>query len=327
MGYQGVIGIMAKEDKSSLGECRAVTITCISEIGWHDTDRMLADIKGSGGPDASQWDKPWQADNAAGSASLVEVEQLDGARHKFLLDCGWNEAYMQRRFEETGVDGMLARGEIEFLFLSHEHLDHLWGLQAVLRHCPELPLRVPPNLTEPALAFIRGERPASTRTDPTPLVRHTGPLLVTPPHTPTVLYPGCVAAAFDLPILLGIRGEQSLYFRVRDQGTVCATGCCHQTVTALADYALAHVASESTLYGLYGGLHIAPFGPALSPEQEGMIADLRRFGFRKIAANHCTGAPAIERMIALGYPVVRGSGGQGSASSLMVGNGDRVVFD
>jgi len=318
---------MTKANKESLGACRSVTITCISEVGWHDTDRMLADIKGSGGPDASQWDKPWQAGNAAGSAALIEVELLTGARHKFLLDCGWNEAYMRRRFEETGVDDMLARGEIELLFLSHEHLDHLWGLPAVLRHCPDLPLRVPPGFTEEALAFIRGERSAPTATDTAPPVRHTGRVLVTPPDAPTVLYPGCVAVAFDLPILLGIRGEQSLYFRVRDQGTVCVTGCCHQTVTTLADYALTHIATESTLYGLYGGLHIAPFGPSLSPEQERMIADLQRFGFRKIAANHCTGVPAVERMIALGYPVVRGSGRYGSASPLMLGNGDRVVFD
>ncbi len=315
-----------EEDKKSLGVCRSVTITCISEVGWHDTDRMLADIQGSGGPDASQWDKPWQADNAAGSASLVEVELPDGSRHKFLLDCGWNAAYMQRRFEETGVDAMLARGEIEFLFLSHEHLDHLWGLQAVLRHCPDIPLRVPPSFTEKALAFIRGEHPASTDPD-TPPVLHTGDILVTPPNTPTVLYPGCVAAAFDLPILLGIRGEQSLYFRIQDQGTVCATGCCHQTVTTLADYALTHIASESTLYGLYGGLHIAPFGPTLSPAQEQVIADLGRFGFRKIAANHCTGVPAVERMLALGYPVIPGSGRQDSSSPLMLGNGDKVVFD
>ncbi|KAF0117621.1 MAG: metal-dependent hydrolase beta-lactamase superfamily II [Rhodospirillaceae bacterium] len=145
---------------------------------------------------------------------------------------------MQRRFEETGVAGMLARGEIDFLFLSHEHLDHLWGLQAVLRHRPDISVRVPAGFSETALAFIRGEHAPPTRTEVAPLRPHAGHLLFTPPDTPTVLYPGCVAVAFDLPILLGIRGEQSLYFRVRDKGTVCVTGCCHQTVTTLAEYAL-----------------------------------------------------------------------------------------
>ena len=181
---------MSTPDKNGLGECRSVTITCISETGWHDGARMLADVNGSGGAAASQWNKSWHADNAAGSASLVEVELLDGARHKFLLDCGWDETYMQRRFEETGVAGMLARGEIDFLFLSHEHLDHLWGLQAVLRHRPDISVRVPAGFSETALAFIRGEHAPPTRTEAPPLRPHAGRLLFTLPDTPTVLYPG-----------------------------------------------------------------------------------------------------------------------------------------
>ena len=62
---------MSAMDKVGLGECRSVTITCISETGWYDTRVMLEDIKASGGADANQWDKSWHADNAAGSASLV----------------------------------------------------------------------------------------------------------------------------------------------------------------------------------------------------------------------------------------------------------------
>ena len=318
--------MMPAIDKDALGECQSVTITCISEIGWHDTNQMLADIRAGNGPDASQWDKSWHADNAAGSASLVEVSLLDGERHKFLMDCGWNEAYMGRRFEETGVTHMLENGEIDFLFLSHEHLDHLWGLQAVLRHRPDITVCVPATFSDEALAFIRGERPSPTRADALPTVRHVGRIMTTPVGVPTTLCPGCVAVAFDLPILLGIRGEQSLYFRVHDRGTVCVTGCCHQTVTALADYAVENIAAEPTLLGLYGGLHIAPFG-SLTPEQERMIADMRRFGFRKIAANHCTGSAAIERMVELGYPVVSGSGEQGSPGQGALSGGDKVVFD
>ncbi|KAF0138283.1 MAG: metal-dependent hydrolase beta-lactamase superfamily II [Rhodospirillaceae bacterium] len=57
---------------------------------------------------------------------------------------------MQRRFEETGVAGMLERGQIAFLFLSHEHLDRLWGLRAVLRHRPDITLRIPAGFSETA---------------------------------------------------------------------------------------------------------------------------------------------------------------------------------
>ncbi|MBW2582547.1 MAG: hypothetical protein JRE36_02965 [Deltaproteobacteria bacterium] len=42
--------------------------------------------------------------------------------------------------------------------------------------------------------------------------------------------------------------------------------------------------------------------------------------------NNCTGLAAVQKMIALGYPVVRGTGRQGSKSDLYVGNGDEVVF-
>ena len=312
-------------DKDGLGECQSVTITCISEIGWHDTDRMLADIKADNGPDASQWTKSWHADNAAGSASLVEVTLLDGRRRRFLIDCGWSDAYMGRRFQESGVADMLENGAIDFLFLSHEHLDHLWGLQAVLRHRPDITVRVPETFSEDALAFIRGDRPSPTGNDTVPTIRHTGKIIPTPVGVPTMLYPGCVAVAFDLPILLGIRGEQSLYFRVRDHGTVCVTGCCHQTVTALADYALENIATEPTLFGLYGGLHIAPFGP-LTPLQDRMIADMRRFGFRKIAANHCTGQGAIARMIELGYAVVGASANQDTPETQSPDCGKGVSF-
>jgi len=312
-------------DKAALGECRSVSITCLSEIGWHDTAVMQADVTGSNGPGASQWDKTWHADNAAGSASLVEVEALDGRRHTILVDCGWDEAYMRRRFEDTGVAQRLRRGEIDLLFLSHEHLDHLWGIQAVLRQQPALTIRVPATFSETALAVIRGERAVPTRSDPAPLVRHTGRIELTPPGVPQPLFPGCVAVTFDVPIMLGIRGEQSLYFRVRERGTVCVTGCCHQTVTALADYALREIADQPTLYGLYGGLHIAPFGP-LTPPQEQMIADLARFGFRKIAANHCTGLPALERMVDLGYPVVGAAGHTGAPPALALGTGAQVTF-
>ena len=48
--------------------------------------------------------------------------------------------------------------------------------------------------------------------------------------------------------------------------------------------------------------------------------------FQKIACNHCTGLAAVQKMIQLGYPVVRGTGHLGSKSDLYVGNGDEVIF-
>ena len=78
------------------------------------------------------------------------------------------------------------------------------------------------------------------------------------------LYPGCASVTFDLPIPCRTRGEQSLYFNVKDKGIVCVTGCCHQNIIDFAEFARTKLEGGQNLYGLYGGLHIAPVGP-LSP--------------------------------------------------------------
>ncbi|MCG7853082.1 MAG: hypothetical protein MIO92_11230 [Methanosarcinaceae archaeon] len=112
---------------------------------------------------------------------------------------------------------------------------------------------------------------------------------------------------------------------MKDRGIVCVTGCCHQTILNLADYAQDKIAGSENLYGVYGGLHIAPFGP-LKEKQEQLIKGMAKYNFKKVACNHCTGLPAVEKMVELGYPVVEGTSRFGSKSNLYVGNGDEVVF-
>ena len=141
----------------------------------------------------------------------------------------------------------------------------------------------------------------------------------------TKLADGVGSVGFDLPILLKIKGEQSLYFNVKDKGLVLCTGCCHQNLVTFADYAVEKMGAKDQIYGLYGGLHLAPFGD-LGDEQLSWIEKMGSYGFKKVAANHCTGLSAVKKMIELGYPVVTGTGRSGSQSDLYVGNDDSVVF-
>jgi 7,8-dihydropterin-6-yl-methyl-4-(beta-D-ribofuranosyl)aminobenzene 5'-phosphate synthase len=230
---------------------------------------------------------------------------------------------MAERFRATGVDRLLRDGGIDFLFLSHEHLDHFWGIEAVLRLAPEIPILVPGTLREEGLAWLRGGTfPAAGIANRVP---HRGTVVRMLPGGVHRLLEGIASVTFDLPILLDIRGEQSLYANVAGQGLVCITGCCHQGVLSLVDYAAAHLEGGSQAYGLYGGLHIAPFS-GMTEEQAGIVRALGRYGFRKIAANHCTGAEAVALMRELGYPVVGGSGRGGSMDTCHLGNGDSVRF-
>jgi 7,8-dihydropterin-6-yl-methyl-4-(beta-D-ribofuranosyl)aminobenzene 5'-phosphate synthase len=64
----------------------------------------------------------------------------------------------------------------------------------------------------------------------------------------------------------------------------------------------------------------------LKPEQEEVVKGMAKYEFKKLAANHCTGLPAVQKIIELGYPVVRVTGRFGSNSDVYVGNGDEVIF-
>jgi 7,8-dihydropterin-6-yl-methyl-4-(beta-D-ribofuranosyl)aminobenzene 5'-phosphate synthase len=51
---------------------------------------------------------------------------------------------------------------------------------------------------------------------------------------------------------------------------------------------------------------VASFGP-IDEDREFSIKEIGKYNFKKIACNHCTGLGAVQRMIELGYPAVRGT--------------------
>ena len=309
--------------KYDIGQCKSVRVRCVSELGWFDTKNLVATLTAGKGPGESQWEKPWDYKNAAGSCTLIDMESLNGAHHKFLLDTGWNREYMDECFKREGIDKMLKRGDIEFLVISHEHLDHYWGLETTLKYNPEIKIYIPSTFYSEGMHLLKGAEfklPSARNSIP-----HGGKLVKCTPGHINKLYDGCALVAFDLPIVIRVRGEQSLYFNIKDKGIVCVTGCCHQTILTFSDFAQNKLLGGENLYGLYGGLHIVPFGP-LTPETEKMVRGMAKYDFKKVACNHCTGLPAVQKMIDLGYPVVKGSGKLGSQSDLYVGNGDEVVF-
>ncbi len=309
--------------KEDIGLCKSVKITCISETSWFDGNLLMKNMKDAGGLQANQWAVDWDPGNSGGYSSLIEMEGTDGSRHRFLLDTGWNNAFMDKAFEREGIGRMLKNGEIEFLYLTHEHFDHFFGIESTLRHDPRIRIIIPDTFYEEGHRLLEGAEFAGSGAKNT--VPHKGTLVRHGPAKIYKLYPGCASVTFDLPIPCRTMGEQSLYFNVRDKGMVCVTGCCHQNIIEFAEFAKKKLDGGENLYGLYGGLHIAPVGP-LSPEGENTIREMGKYGFKKIACNHCTGVSAVQRMIELGYPVVRGSARHGSPSDMYLGNGDTVVF-
>lgn len=310
--------------KYDIGECKSVRITCVSELGWHDNAKFLLPIvKTPKRGMTNQWTIPFDPENAAGSCSLIDVETLSGGHRKFLLDTGWNVRYMKKCYRREGVDKMLKKGDIEFLVISHEHLDHYWGLEATLQYNPEIKIYIPDTFKPEGMHFLSGAEfmAANVRNG----IPHRGELVKSKIGEVNKLFDGCGLVAFKTACGIQVEGEESLYFNVKDKGIVCVTGCCHQGILTLADFGQKNLVGGDQMYAVYGGLHLAPFGPILA-ERKHHIDGIKKYNFDKVACNHCTGLKAVERMVELGYPVMKGTGEHGSVSDLYIGNGDEISF-
>ncbi|MBN8453323.1 MBL fold metallo-hydrolase [Accumulibacter sp.] len=299
-----------------IGALRRLRIVCISETGWFDTTTVFDDIRAAGGVQTDQYAIPWppfgplHAENAAGFSALLEAETTDGSVRRLLFDTGWNPDWMDRRFAEEGIDRLLQEGRIEALIVSHEHFDHFWGIRSTLRHCPDIPIYLPEGFQPAGLTFIRQQG-------------HTGTLSTVASAQPLVLFPGLAIVSFPMSTLLQVQGENVLYANLEDQGLTMITGCGHGGVLNLLDYARRNFTGGERIHAIYGGLHLSPLEDWDAARDE-IVKALAGYGIAKMACNHCTGRTAVEKMLASGLPVLRGTARHGSQTELFLGNGDAL---
>ena len=298
--------------KIDIGRVRSLSIKCLSEVAWHDTARMRQDVREAGGLQADQFEVKWTPGNAAGVSALIETIDGGGRSRKILMDAGWDVEYMDGVFRREKVDRMLSAGEIGFVYITHEHVDHFWGLPAVLKYRPDIKILIPTGFSQKSRQTLQSSG-------------HQGKVVELGPEAPHVLFPGCASATFDIPILLKTHGEQSLYFHVEGRGMITVTGCCHAGVLGLLEYAEQEFEGFTEFHGVYGGLHISPF-EEWGPAQDELLDKLKSYRIQRLACNHCTGVLTVQKMLEKGMHVVRGSGKNGSQSEFYVGNGDTIVF-
>ena len=251
-------------------------------------------------------------ENAGGYACLLEVEEMSGRQHKYLLDTGWSYKWTEECFKREGIDQMLKNREIEALLISHEHFDHFWGLPVTLKYDPNITMYIPDGFYPEGMQYIKD-------------AGHKGKLIKVKPGLNPVV-PGFATFVFAIPIICRVYGEQSMYFNIKDKGLVSVTGCCHQSIIQFAETAYREIKYENdNLYGVYGGLHISPFED-WDPKYDDLVLSLGKYGFEKIGCNHCTGILCAKKFIQAGYPVVKGTAQFRSKDTAYLGNGDKIGF-
>jgi len=342
-GYFGTAGLSSTVFKKALlpkeklnqvdiGVIKSVKLKVISETSWYDNNVFLNDVKLAGGLLVNQYTIPWTTEmvksgykgsNLGGFSTLIEAEFMDGMKKKILLDSGWSSDWMDRRYKEEGVDAMLAKKEIEFLVQSHEHMDHFFGFEAVMKYCPDIPIYVPKGFYQEGFDLMKGKAfpKAKVKND----YPHKGKVTVLDSSKVNVIYPGIALMTFDVPIILRVFGEQAFVFNVKDKGLVLVTGCCHMGIISYMEAVRQKVKGGEKIYAVQGGLHISPFED-WDPQYDDLILAFNKYGVQKIGANHCTGYITAEKMIKAGLPMVRGTARNMSKRDIYLGNGDELVI-
>ncbi len=317
---------------AEIGEIKSLSVKVISETSWFNNAILVNDMQKAGGLLVNQYTIPWTVEgvkeghngsNAGGYSTLIEVEQLDGTKKKFLLDTGWNVDWTDECYKREGIDKMLQNGEIEALIISHEHFDHYWGVEATLKYKPDIPILVPKGFYEEGFELLKGaEFPECHLANKVP---HTGPLEVRESGKVHPVIPGMATMTFDVPIICRVFGEQALVFNVKDKGICIVTGCCHMGIISLMEKVRSTIKGGDNVYGVQGGLHISPFED-WDPQYDDLVLAIDNYGLTKIGCNHCTGYVTAEKMVAQGLPVVKGTAKHKSKRDIYLGNGDTMIF-
>ena len=343
-------GLLSKEahaaGKVNIGEVKNVKVDVLTETSWFDNDILKKNMMDYGGAMTSQYAIPWDPKNAGGYAALITVTELDGKERKILLDSGWSNEWMDYIFQDkSNVASMLKSGEIEFMVISHWHLDHYWGIESTLKHKPDITMYAPKTFYPEDMALLKekghlkakdksGEEVLLCKND----VPHTGKLILCGPEGEEgsgvhKLMPGVALRMFDVPILLRVRGENVLYFNVKDKGIVTVTGCCHPGILSLFSFARSNFEGYKP-YGCYGGLHVSLF-ETWDPKFDDLIKGVKSFQIAKMGCNHCTGWIFAEKADAAGIPIVKGTdkfktytrySTVNKGNNVFLTNGDSIVF-
>ena len=160
--------------------------------------------------DNTAFRKDLQAD--WGFSALVEAKE-----RKILFDAGANGAILLSNMQKLGIDPK----EIQDVFISHAHFDHVGGLSAFLNVNNEVKVWIPPS--------FRGLKNARE---------------IIEVETPTALYEGIYSTG-ELENI-----EQSLCVET-GKGIVIIVGCSHPKMGHILQ-----VASQfGRVYGVIGGMH------------------------------------------------------------------------
>jgi 7,8-dihydropterin-6-yl-methyl-4-(beta-D-ribofuranosyl)aminobenzene 5'-phosphate synthase len=183
---------------------------------------------------------------------------ISGTEKTILFDTGGNGFILLENMKRLGI----APGEIELLFLSHEHGDHIRGLAQFLEANNRLTVFLPASFPERFKIGLksRGIKIAE--------VQH-----------PTKI----CEAVFSTGLMGTGLKEQSLILHT-DRGPILITGCAHPGIIHIIEEAKNLIRDDVLL--VMGGFHLAGMR---KPDLEKIITRFKQAGVKHVGPCHCSG--------------------------------------
>lgn len=181
--------------------------------------------------------------------------------NNFLFDTGSNGRALVRNIAKMGYK----IEELEYLFISHPHWDHIGGIDSIVDVNRNLTLFLPDSLSK---LYARDLKTLSKEVK---IINE---------------YPHKIADFYSTGIMHPV-GEQSLI--IQDELNILITGCAHPGVSNIVQRAK-EITGENIDY-VIGGFHLFR-----SSEEEilATIRELKMLGVEFVTPTHCSGDLAIE---------------------------------
>ncbi len=181
----------------------------------------------------------------------------------FLFDTGSNGRALLRNMKKMGFN----IGELEYLFISHPHWDHIGGIDSIVDINRNLTLYLPDSLSQ---LYIRDLKTLSKE-------------IKVINEYPRKLFDCFYATGVMHPV-----GEQSLVIE-EDNFGMLVVGCSHPGITNVVKRAK-DILNKPIIYAI-GGFHLFRNNEAEIIE---IVKEMKNLGIEYITPTHCTGDLAIE---------------------------------
>ncbi len=189
---------------------------------------------------------------------------IKGTEKTILFDTGCNGKILLDNMEKLKIDPK----EIDAIFLSHIHYDHVGGLWVILEKKSNVMLYIPKSSPTEFRKTIEEKNAKYTLVD-----------------KPIEICEGIYSSGELGDIELK---EQSLIIDTK-RGLIIITGCAHPGIVNIARSA--YKLHDKNIYLILGGFHLIEYS---EEDIKNIIQELKKIGVRKVGPSHCTGDRAIE---------------------------------